>query len=163
MDSIILSTFGEIKDGKLLIYDKEGLVQTLDNSEDCKVDFILRVRKGTVSQQMRKYYFGSLLREVQKAFFAAGYEYGTDELDDKFRLKALYKEVYNEDLGKIVRERHSLKDSDTEVTTTMMSYYFEYIIRFAAQKLNWSIAFPNEILKAEDITDHQFKTIIKSK
>lgn len=160
MDTILINTFGEIKDGKLLVYDKEGLKFNLENSQDCKITLTIKVRKGTVSQQMRKYYFGSLLKEVQKAFFAIGYEYGIDELDDIFRKKALYKEVYNKELGKMVRERHSLKESDTEVTTTMMSYYFEYIIRFAAQHLNWSIAFPNEILNSNDVTEHQFNTIV---
>ena len=112
---------------------------------------------------MRKYYFGSLLRELQKAFFAAGQEYGIDELDYIFRMKALYKEVYSEDHGRMVREPHSLKDSDSEVSIQMMSYYFEYIIRFAAQNLDWPIAFPNELLDSSDVTEAQMRELIRRK
>ena len=159
----VIDTFGEIQEGKLLIYDNELLKSRLQNTPDCRIRLLITVRKGTVTQQMRRFYFGPLLKELQKAFFAAGQEYAIDELDYVFRMKALYKEVYDEERGRMIKEPHSLKEADTEVTISMMSFYFEYIVRFAIQKLDWAIAFPKEILDGSDLTDNQVQELLKRK
>lgn len=163
MDNLLVQHYGEIENGQLYIFDRQGFKERIRKIQPCRITIELRIREGSFSHQMRKYYFGSLLREVQVAYWNAGYEYDLDTLDQMMRMNALYREVFDEEEQRYRKEPHSLKDSDTEVTVRMFVYFIEWIIRHLAVDLDYSASYPNEILRAADMTEKQLDNLISKK
>lgn len=155
--------FGEIENGKLYIYDRDGFGKRIFDCPNQKVIIEVHTRSGTISHQLRKYYFGVLLKEAQIAFWNAGYEYDLDTIDHTFRMKALYKDVFDDEQQRYRKEPHTLKDSETEVTMKQFIYFIEYIIRFLAINLDYVASYPNEILGPKDLTEKQLNSLISKR
>lgn len=131
--------------GKFIIENKKPFTENVGQLfKGQRVRIIVREDFKTVTDKIRRYYFGPLLGHLQDAFKDAGSHYTKKELDDKMRRLFLVKEKAHTETGEILVEPKSLSKEKREVSNYDMRQYIEQIIRFAVEHLDYGIAYPNE-------------------
>ncbi len=158
---LLVSENGVIgKDGKLRIYNREHFLNRCGNFQETNIEVQVLERSNGFTDQMRKYYFTVVVPTMRNAFRYYGYEYSCDEIDSMLREKALYREEYNPDTDTWTKTIHRLSNNESTVSYQEFKDFLEWCIRYAALELNWSIAFPNEVLQREDLTDEQINYLV---
>lgn len=153
-----IKVYGHVNsDGVLSIHHRNNFVSRLKSDfKNTTVEFDLIPRFREFSDDHRGYYFGVVVKQTQKAMRYAGNFMSLKEVDYFLRERFLYYEVFNDESGEYEKTVHTLRKSETQVSSKMMKEYCEMCIIFLAQWLNWPIPYPNEILtkrsdkKAED-------------
>lgn len=162
-DTIIINmqkeftTYGSVdKDGNLSIYNRSVFLKNIkDYFKSTSVELVFRERQYRFSDRMRGYYFGVLIKEIQKAWLSTGVIKSLNDIDIEMRDKFLYYEEVDEETGLYEKHLHTLKKSDTKVSKQMMREYCERCIIWTAQNLQWAIAMPSEEFTENDMTEHQ--------
>lgn len=116
-----------------------------------------------LTARRRAYYFKVLLPEVRAALKSVGYMASLRDVDFSLRSMYLYWESYDHSRDKWEKHIHTLKPDETDVTDEMFAEFIENVIRFAANDLDWVIAFPGEQLtrggdlveRLSDVHEHQ--------
>lgn len=104
---------------------------------------ITKANKRTLP--MNGYLHGVLIPEFKNALRSVGYDEVKTNDQAKLIMKSMFltDHIVNKETGEgiaYVKDTHKL-------TTTEMSALFEEVIRFAADKMNYIIAYPGEALK----------------
>ncbi len=156
------TTFGHVDDqGKLQIYNQDDLRAKLQGPLlRTSVELRIRERQWPFSEAMRKYYFAVIVKEIQKAWRAAGEIKSLEEVDTDLRLKFLYKETRDPETDTWIREPHTLRKGETEVTKKMMREFCDLCIIWAVQALDWPVPYPGEQLSREEDPNHSYKSNI---
>ena len=161
---ILASENGTIDDrGKLKVYNKQHFFDRVGTYRETNIEILIVERSSGFTDQMRKYYFTVVVPEIRNAYRAFGHEKTLKEVDAELRDMALFYEFWDDDKKIWVRIPHRLSNDESEVTYSQFKDYLEWCIRYAAQTLEWSIAFPNEVLQREDLTDRQINHFVTSK
>ena len=100
-------------------------------SPDERLSFVCRLKRKTVSNPQRAYYFGAMLPALVGAFSDAGMKWDTKRIDWFLRERFLYDYDTNEKTGEQIKRVLSLSDDAAEVTTTRMMSYFDDVLKFA--------------------------------
>ncbi len=90
-----------------------------------------------------RYYWGSLIFQVQDALVANGYpksELDAETIHEYLKQRFLKKELVSEESGEVMQ----ITRSTSSLSTLEMSEYFEDIFRWSAEYLNTVIVAPNE-------------------
>lgn len=144
------------QEGKLVIYSQDVFIDKIrKHFIGSSIELVLRERSYHFSNKLRSYYFAVVIREIQKAYLATGVNKSCHDIDYEMRDKFLYYEEVDTDTGEYEKIIHTLRDADTTVTQSMMKQYIEMCIMWTAQALEWVIAYPNEFLEENDMTENQ--------
>lgn len=152
-----LIKYGHVDDnGKLFIYQKDDFHSKIkSNFKKTSIEIILREKLYKFSDNRRSYYFGVIVKEIQKAWLSTGIIKSLKDVDIELRNKFLYHETLNEDTGLFEKTIHTLRKYDTSVSVKMMKDYCEHCIIWSIQNLDWAIPYPNEDFGPEDMTEKQ--------
>jgi len=157
------TAYGHIDEkGVLSIYNRLLLDSTLKTYfKKTSIEIVFSEKTSAFSDNMRSYYFGVVVKEVQKAYLSTGVVKSLKDIDYELRGLFLYKEFYNENKGVWETEPHTLKKGDTEVTRQMMRGFIDMVIAWSIQNLDWAIPYPSEDMGKEDYTNHQKNSKLK--
>lgn len=152
-------TYGHVdKPGKLSIYNRAYFDKKIrDYFSQTSIEIVFREKLYQFSDSQRGYYFGIIVKEIQKAWLSTGIIKSLSEIDYELRNKYLYYEILNAETGLFEKTVHTLKKDDTEVSDRMMREYCELCIIWASQNLDWNVPYPNEAFGDSDMTDKQNK------
>lgn len=128
-----------IRNKKLFLKDAQEIFKGKE------VTLILRDSFKSVSDKLRKYYFGIVLGHLKQAFKDSGDIRTKKELDEKMRRLFLTKDEIDSETGKILTLPKSLSKEAEEVSNENMRSYIDSIIRFAAEHLEYGIPYPSEL------------------
>lgn len=146
------TTFGHVDDqGKLHIYNQDDLKDKLKGPFlRTSIELRIRERPWPFSDSQRGYYFGVIVKEIQAAWRAAGEIKSQKEVDTELREKYLYQEKLDPETDTWIKEIHTLRKGESQVTKKMMREYCELCIIWAVQALDWPIPYPGEELSLEE-------------
>lgn len=134
-----LFIISQFKDGQL--QNRTGLTKLFRGLKDGKYEIsVTHISKR--SNQQNRYLHGLLIPEFRKALNSVGYnEVKTDE-QAKLIMKSMFltREMPNESGGKPV---HYVQDT-SPLSKEEMGVLIEEVISFAAENMNYQIAYPNE-------------------
>lgn len=132
--------------GEFIIRNKKiFLREAQDRFSGKEVTLILRDSFKSVSDKLRKYYFGIVLGHLKQAFKDLGEHKTKKELDEKMRRLFLTKDEIDPETGEIITLPKSLSKEAEEVSNENMRSYIDSIIRFAAEHLEYGIPYPSEL------------------
>lgn len=149
MDSIISRANGTIDaKGALHVYNREIFLGHCEKHPKKNVELLVIERDYVIGDNLRKYWLGVVVKELQRAIFDHGDHWTLKEVDYFFReLGGLYEEVYHEKTDSYERKIMTLSPGQTKVTRAMMWHCINTAIRLAAEYLNWPIPYPHEKLE----------------
>lgn len=149
--------FGKVtKEGKMVLNFPSafaGMVK--DHLANKRVEFIVRTRDKHFTDPQRSYYFGVIIREMQKAFRTRGDIKTQQEIDEYMRSLYLYQEYLDPETDEWIKVNHRLSNADSVVTSTQMTEFLQQCIIYAATRLDWAIPMPNEEWYAQKMTERQ--------
>lgn len=150
-------TYGHVgSDGRINIHNKNHFMgQVNQYFRNTSVVFEIRERVYPFSDNIRGYYFGVVVKEIQRGYLSTGVVKSLRDVDYEMRDKFLYYEEFDANNGEFRKEIHTLKKGDTKVDQKMMIDYVEMCIIWAVQNLQWSIPYPSEEFTSDDYTEHQ--------
>ena len=155
---LLASEFGTIDpQGKLNIYNRDHFLKRVARYPATNIEFMVIKREGGFTHPMRTYYFTVLVPEMQKAFEYTGVHMSRGEVDYWLREQFLYNEEYDPETDEWIKTPCRLNNEDSDVGFSRFKTYLETIIQFAATDMDWSIAYPNEILSLDDYTERQIR------
>lgn len=156
---IDFKTYGHVNgEGALSLYHQKDFVARLKNDyKNTSVELYLRPRFYEFSDDHRAYYFGVIVRELQKAHRRSGVIKSLGDIDLEMRDMFLYYEEFDNDAGEFVKHIHTLRKGQTKVSKQMMSDFCNICIYWAIVNLDWAIPFPNEVLQVKDKTQKQLR------
>lgn len=132
---------GEIKDGKLTIYNRQDFLQAVENIGELDVTLTLEKRSKKRSNPQNSYLWSVVYGCARKAFMDIGYVLTLEEVHETFKEKFLKMDIVHPDTGEIIAVKIR---STTELDTFEFNEYFESIIRWCAEYLGVEIPYPNE-------------------
>ena len=134
-----IKTFGEVKNGKLVLYHRNDLSKALQSWDDAAVEVNIKTLSKGRSTPQNRYYF-AVVAIVKDAFWEQhGIHLSSEQVHDFLKIKFNSIEVFNDD-G--VVEKIPL--STTELDTVEFEVYLEQIRQWALDFLNIRIGLPNE-------------------
>lgn len=136
-DFIIHKSNGQLSNTK-------KLKQFLEDAEDGR--YLVKIQSyNKRTLPMNSYLHGVLIPEFRNALNSVGYNEVRNDEQAKEIMKAMFLKtrVVNEQTGEVIE--YTKKTSD--LTTLEMSALFDEVIRFAAENMNYGIAYPNEQLE----------------
>lgn len=137
-----ITTFGEIKNGKLSIYGREQFLNSIKNTNDCLVELTLKKKSKGRSNKQNRYYF-SLVNMIKNIFFEQHQiNYTSEQMHEILKLKCNYVEVLNKD-GVIEK----FPTSTTELSTVEFEVYLEAVRNWVYDFFDVLLPLPNEQLE----------------
>lgn len=151
------TTYGHVnEDGVLSIYNRSVFISSIkDYYKNTSVQLVFSERFYQFSDKQRSYYFGVIVKEIQKAWLKSGVIKSLSKIDSEMRDKFLFYEELNEETGLFEKHIHTLKKGDTSVSKKMMKDYCHFCIIWCVQNLDWCIPFPSEDFTENDMTENQ--------
>lgn len=162
MEKELFREFGVInKKGVLKIYNREQFVDRLKQLKATNVEIIVTERRGTFSEQQRRYYFSVIVKEIQNGLNYHGIEMTLEEVDKYLRDKFLCREEYNEETDSWERPERRFSKHITTVTKEEFNKFVDKVVRWAIIDLDWAVPYPNEIFHSKDFTESQILSLRK--
>ena len=143
-----ITTYGNIRDGKLKISFQDRFTEAIKAFPDCRVLLTVRKIYNSRSIQQNKYLHGVVIPEVQRGLIDAGYspnEITTNAVKDLLKYRFAKKEIVNTTTGETIE----MIQATHEMNTAEMTDFIEEVRRFASEYLGVYIPSPNEQLKIE--------------
>lgn len=134
----IIKHYGEIKEGKLLPYNRKRLSNDLSNMKDCEVEITIK-RKGKRSLQQNKYYWGCVLPEIQHELKRLGNDFDIETIHEFLKQKFNSEKVVVEATGELIE----MGKKTSQLNKEEFGIYLDRIILWAAQTLEITIPEPN--------------------
>lgn len=133
------------QEGKITFVNKALFFDNISNKFVGKeIELIARKKVKTRSNPQIAYYFGVVIPMIQSRLYELhGERYGTDKLDNDFRITWLCDEEVNTVTGEIQTKVLSLKEVAAEVDTTTMMLFIENIRQWAARDIDLNIPDPD--------------------
>lgn len=134
---------GEVKNGKLQLDNKDIFKEDLQQFEGNVVEVIVKGRRNTRSLRMNRYYWGVVIRLVQKQFNednTFGKRVDSEFVHDFFKYKFLgTKKILGPD-----KQLVEVLDTTTDTDNKEFIAFFESIIAWCAEFLHLEIPYPHE-------------------
>ena len=139
-----LTSYGNIKDGKLTIANRKRFAADLATLNNCAIEITIKKRNARSSPQNR-YYWGVVVKEIQVRLNELGNDFEAetvhDYLKDKFNKVAVIGEG-----GEVLDH---LGGSTTDMNKEEFMVYCDKIIEWAASFLSITIPLPNTDLQLQ--------------
>lgn len=148
-ETYIFKFTGEVKDGKLTLDKKDKFTSHMKEFEGQKIELTLRKAVKSRSNAQVRYYFGVMVKMIQREFKELGTQLTIDEVHDFLKSMFLFREIVNEQTSEIYKVPMSLSTAG-EVSTFNMSEYIDNVQRWASENLNLYIPSPNEDFVVDD-------------
>lgn len=132
---------GRIEKGKLVIYDRQGLVEDLSKLEDIECNIVIEERKRKRSNNQNAYLWSVVYPCIRKGLLDLGHVLNLEEVHEFCKNKFNSKELIDESTGVVLG---TYVESTTKLDTFDFNEYFEAIIRWGAEYLSIQIPYPNE-------------------
>lgn len=133
----IVKHYGEVKEGKLLPYNRKRLNNDISLMKDCEVEITIK-KKGKRSLQQNKYYWGCCLPEIQRELKRLGNDFDMETIHEFLKQKFNSEKVIVETTGELLE----ISISTTELNKEQFGIYLDSIIRWAAETLSLCIPEP---------------------
>jgi hypothetical protein len=134
----VIKHYGEVKEGKLIPYNRKRLTSDLSQMKDCEVEITIK-RKGKRSLQQNRYYFGCVLPEIQHELKRLGNDFDIDTIHEFLKQKFNSEKVVVEVTGELLE----IGKSTTELNKEEFSEYIFQITKWASETLGLYIPEPS--------------------
>lgn len=134
----IIKHYGEIEQGKLLVYNRQRLNSDIAQMKDCEVEITIK-RKGRRSLQQNRYYWGCVIPEILNDLKRRGNDFDADTMHEYLKQQFNYDKVIIEETGQVLE----MPKKTSELNTEEFTEYLFKITQWAAETLSLYIPEPN--------------------
>lgn len=140
----MLTTYGHIKSGKLILSNKGRFTNDLSKIKDCVVEIVIR-KKARRSNPQNAYLWGVVYAELKYAFNNLGNNFSIDDVHEFCKQEFNKVAIAGKD-GEVIGSKPG---STTLMNKEEFGLYLDKIFLFANEYLGITIPLPNEKLEFE--------------
>jgi hypothetical protein len=134
----IIKHYGEVKEGKLIPFNRKRLNNDISLMKDGEVEIVIK-KKGKRSLQSNKYYWGCVLPEILHELKRLGNDFDADTIHEYLKQKFNSEKVVVEATGELIE----IGKKTSELNQEEFGLYLDKVIMWAAQTLEITIPEPN--------------------
>ena len=135
-----IQTFGCIKNGKLVIDNRDLFSEQIRKIKDKQVKLTVQTIGNTRTNRQNRYLWGGVYGTIVFALKEQGYLFSQDEIHEKLKSEFLMEERINEQTGEIYR----VSRSSASLDALEFSEYVDMCRRWSEEKLGQYIQTPEE-------------------